>query len=96
MFVRDEDADRNGCGLMCYVDPNPTIDQLMTVLGPPSWGSEPDKGYDHEYTFVGPENVTVTLYDRYGVWRVGSTCPQVAERFRGWLVGLLTPAVKAH
>lgn len=90
MFVRDDRASPDGTALYTIL-PDLTLDQLTRAFGPPTNDpGEEDKGYRHQYVFRSSDGVIVTLYDRFGVWRIGAKTPASGQSFAGWLPTALT------
>ena len=63
-----------------------TTGEITRLFGPPNYETaEPEKGYGEEWRFSDENNNPVTLYSRYGVYRIGAQTPEIAERFEIWL-----------
>ena len=55
------------------------------------WGAPGDLGFDEDgygdiYRLTGPDGELLTLYTRFGVWRIGGQGLEEAERFAKYLV----------
>lgn len=84
MFKQVKELDRSGTYFQCYVGVTGT--QLEELFGTPAISAfDDDKGYKNEYLFS-KENEPVRLYDRWGVWRIGSLNPETATSFKEWLL----------
>ena len=84
MFTRDDTADASGTSLYDTLD-GVTLDQLLAAFGSPSRpGCDEEKGYRYEYRFRAADGGVVTLYDRWGTWRVG-TGPRHGDDFVAWV-----------
>lgn len=91
MYTRCDRAEGNGTSFYSYVDLErlDLRERFTALFGPPEYGLEPERGYNWEYRFRGPDGETVTLYDRWGTWRIGSWSGEQGERFRAWLLAQL-------
>lgn len=85
-WVRDETADASGTHLQGVL-PGLDVRKLEAAVGRPGRGyDDPEKGYESQYTFRVPGTHRVaTLYDRWGVWRVGARDPDTAADLVAWL-----------
>lgn len=85
MFTRNEEA-RGGC-LMAGVGTSRKA--VADAFGFPNKDAyyDPEKGYEgDEYTFTDAEGNVGNLYARYGCWRIGADCNEVADAFGKWLM----------
>jgi hypothetical protein len=87
-FTRNDNADLNGTSLQIRLM-NLSRTALVGVFGTPLNGIELEKGYKEEYTFVSDDGTVVSLYDRWGMWRIGAKCMEDAEQFKLWLEATL-------
>ena len=86
-FTRNDKFNNSGSHLQFRL-PDLTEKQVVGLFGRASPGyDDPDKGYGSKYVFVRDDlpNHPVTLYDRWGMWRVGALERDDAEEFVAWL-----------
>lgn len=85
MFTQTNQS-KAGSSWLQFVLPEITTEQLKVILGsaPPGYDDE-EKGYRYEYIFDAPDGGQVKLYDRWGVWRIGSDDTGRAEALKSWL-----------
>jgi len=86
--------DNVGGGWFCgYALDGVTTKALRAAFGAPvdTGCDDEEKGYDGlEYRFLALGGAGLTLYTRYGVWRVRGTDEGLADRFLAWLQGKLS------
>ena len=105
-FKLTSDSDRvSGTSLKAYVEEQKryetesgkSMDSLLVALfGVPKDGYvDEEKGYDgYEWVFESEDEYTVTLYSRWGSYRVGAHDSGVALDFLAWLDEQLNPESK--
>jgi hypothetical protein len=74
----------------CLIDrvPEITLEAAKALFGvEPEDMGEAEKGYSWCFVLEDPDGNVVTLYDRYGVPRVGAHCFEAGERFVAFLRG---------
>ena len=67
---------------------NITTKQIVELFGPAPSDAyfDPENGYDGlEWKFVSESGSTVTLYARWGQWRIGGYDQDLAVEFSDWL-----------
>jgi hypothetical protein len=90
-FSRTESVSINGTHLQDFCH-SLTDSIVIKVFGVPNkeayWA--PEDGYDGmEYHFVSDHGDVVSLYARWGNWRIGAHNADVADAFKAWLAGVV-------
>lgn len=82
-YTRTHDC--NGTFLIDDAPVELDLEVVGAMFGRPDSDRYPAKGYDLWWTLTDDLGRVVTLYDRFGVWRVGARRVEAGEDFIAWL-----------